>query len=61
MVALVASGTPGDADQRTLIEATPDGWWYSATVPDGTLVLAFQTDAGPGLRARWDEYLARHR
>jgi flavin-dependent dehydrogenase len=41
-----------------LIEATPDGWWYSAPVPDGRLLLAFHTDARPGLRAGWARHLA---
>ncbi len=34
-----------DTDARTLIEARPDGWWYSARVPGGRRVLAFLTDA----------------
>jgi flavin-dependent dehydrogenase len=29
----------------TLVEATPDGWWYTAPVPDGQLVAVFMTDA----------------
>jgi flavin-dependent dehydrogenase len=29
----------------TLIEAAPQGWWYSVQVPDGATVLAFHTDA----------------
>jgi flavin-dependent dehydrogenase len=57
MVALVGSGRAGD-DHRALIEATPDGWWYSAGLPDGRLVLAFHTDAAPGLRAAWARHLA---
>ena len=28
-----------------MIEATPDGWWYSALVPSGDRVVAFLTDA----------------
>jgi flavin-dependent dehydrogenase len=61
LVALVGLfGPPGDDDhdRRALIEATPDGWWYSAPVPDGRLLLAFHTDARPGLRAGWDRHLA---
>ena len=34
----------------TLVEATPDGWWYTAPVPDGQLVAVFMTDA-PIVRA----------
>ncbi|HMG53183.1 MAG TPA: tryptophan 7-halogenase [Kofleriaceae bacterium] len=29
----------------TLIEATPDGWWYTAPVPGDELVAVFMTDA----------------
>ncbi|MEW5931856.1 MAG: FAD-dependent monooxygenase, partial [Gemmatimonadota bacterium] len=35
----------GDRDGRTLIEAVPDGWWYTALVPSGERVAAFLTDA----------------
>jgi flavin-dependent dehydrogenase len=31
-------------DSTSLVEATRDGWWYSATVPDGGLAVAFMTD-----------------
>ena len=31
-------------DTTTLVEAMPDGWWYSAPLPDGRLVAAFFTD-----------------
>ena len=31
-------------DTTTLVEATPDGWWYSAPLPDGRLVAAYFTD-----------------
>jgi flavin-dependent dehydrogenase len=34
----------------TLVEATADGWWYTAPVPDGQLIAVFMTDA-PLLRA----------
>ena len=30
---------------RTLIEPVKDGWWYSASLPDGRLVAALMTDA----------------
>lgn len=29
----------------TLIEASEEGWWYSAELPDARLVLAYMTDA----------------
>ncbi|MFB6576191.1 tryptophan 7-halogenase [Streptomyces sp. NPDC056402] len=44
---LGASGAddhPGDLELRTLVEAVPDGWWYTARVPAGR-VVAHLTDA----------------
>jgi flavin-dependent dehydrogenase len=32
-------------DSSTLVEAAGDGWWYSATLPDGRMVAACLTDA----------------
>jgi flavin-dependent dehydrogenase len=32
-------------DPRTLIEAVPDGWWYTAGLPDSRRIVAFMTDA----------------
>jgi flavin-dependent dehydrogenase len=39
---------PGGAptDQRTYVEATRDGWWYSAPVPQGETIAMFFTDCG---------------
>lgn len=34
-----------DQDSRTLIEAAPDGWWYTALLPDKQRVVAYFTDA----------------
>jgi flavin-dependent dehydrogenase len=34
-----------DADSTTLVEAVPQGWWYSMFLPDHRLVTAFMTDA----------------
>ena len=48
-----------DPDYRTLVEATADGWWYSALLPGAGMVVAFMTDADllptqqPQLRAYW--------
>ncbi|MES1241378.1 MAG: FAD-dependent monooxygenase [Acidobacteriota bacterium] len=41
--ALLASPTPA-RDTYTLVEATPDGWWYSALLADGRLAAAFLGD-----------------
>jgi flavin-dependent dehydrogenase len=32
-------------DYQTLIEATENGWWYSAWLPDSRLVVAYMIDA----------------
>ena len=40
-----------DRDSRTLIEAAPDGWWYTALVPSGERVVACLTDADLADRA----------
>jgi flavin-dependent dehydrogenase len=34
-----------DQDSRTLIEATPDGWWYTALLPSKMRVVVCLTDA----------------
>lgn len=34
-----------DPDTFTQIEAVPDGWWYTATLPAGRLAVAFVTDS----------------
>jgi flavin-dependent dehydrogenase len=33
-----------DDDPRTLVESSTDGWWYTARLPDCSLVAAFHTD-----------------
>ena len=33
---------------ETLIEAGPQGWWYTAPVPDGRRVVSYMTDADIG-------------
>ncbi|MEU6234380.1 tryptophan 7-halogenase [Kitasatospora sp. NPDC047058] len=39
------AGAAGSTDGTTLVEAVPDGWWYSALLPGGRLLVAFFTDA----------------
>lgn len=34
-----------DQDSRTLVEAAPDGWWYTALLPGNHRVVAYLTDA----------------
>ena len=61
---LLASPRPA-ADTYTLVEAMPDGWWYSALLADGRLAVAFLTDLdlldrrlAAGDRETWQERLA---
>ncbi|HWM90060.1 MAG TPA: tryptophan 7-halogenase [Thermoanaerobaculia bacterium] len=54
--ALLSSPTPA-VDTYTLVEATPEGWWYSALLADGRLAVAFLGD-GDLLRSfPWGERL----
>ena len=34
-----------ERDYQTLVEAVQDGWWYSAWLPHGRLIVAYMTDA----------------
>ncbi|MFG2991850.1 tryptophan 7-halogenase [Streptomyces sp. NPDC048257] len=62
---LPPSTTPA-SDASTLVEAAPDGWWYTALLPAGHRLLARYTDAdlpGPGTdgtRLRTDVARTRH-
>jgi flavin-dependent dehydrogenase len=58
------SARAGDLDARTLVEAVPEGWWYTALVPGERRVVAFMTDAdlvpvGPRTPAGFRALLAR--
>jgi flavin-dependent dehydrogenase len=35
----------GPAEQTTLVETVPEGWWYTARLPHGKAVAALMTDA----------------
>ncbi|MFJ2865454.1 tryptophan 7-halogenase [Kitasatospora sp. NPDC087314] len=61
LVALHLTLGPADAaDGTTLVEAAPDGWWYSALLPDRRLLLAFFTDADlPGARLDGETFRLR--
>jgi flavin-dependent dehydrogenase len=41
-----------------LVESVPDGWWYSATLPDERAVTMFMTDADLRKQSTWEERLA---
>jgi flavin-dependent dehydrogenase len=49
-------GAPPMRDATTLIEATASGWWYSALLPKGQLIVAWFSD--PDLLARGEIWQA---
>ena len=53
LVGLYAFATGSAADGSTLIEATENGWWYSAALPASRSVFAFMTDADLCARGRF--------
>jgi flavin-dependent dehydrogenase len=38
------SGRPPPCDNTTLVEASADGWWYSAALPGSRLLVAWMSD-----------------
>jgi len=68
LVALYAFGArrPGVEFDRTLVEAVPNGWWYSAWLPSGAPVAAWHLDPAEARRVRsvpgaWKRALRRTR
>ncbi|HYI12905.1 MAG TPA: tryptophan 7-halogenase [Thermoanaerobaculia bacterium] len=51
VISIPRERTTAAAEGTTLVEACPDGWWYSARTPDDRLLLAYMTDADLWLRA----------
>jgi flavin-dependent dehydrogenase len=55
---------PGGLEPVTLVEAAENGWWYSAPLPQGDLVVVYLTDAdlvhpgGANTASRWTSLLA---
>jgi len=43
--AVATPAMSSDRDSRTLVESSPDGWWYTSLVPRNRRVVAFHTDA----------------
>jgi flavin-dependent dehydrogenase len=43
--------------EGALVESTPDGWWYSATLPGGRGVAMFMTDSDLRPGAAWRDRL----
>lgn len=63
LVAFVASFERGNAEPSTLIEASADGWWYSAPGPHGLMTAMYVTELTDtrvrNASALWNEALAR--
>jgi flavin-dependent dehydrogenase len=66
LVALCAwAVTPAtDTDTRTLVESAPDGWWYTARLPDNTRVAVLHVEADNAAAilhttGAWQVHLAR--
>jgi len=66
LVAFVAYSQLRQGEAQTtltsLVEATENGWWYSAPIPENRLVLAFMTDGEPGQgaspgKSRWKQWM----
>ncbi len=67
LIGIVAFSTVGEdeaPDNRTLVEAIENGWWYSAMLPNGQFLVALMTDAElrpmqrPQLDTYWHNQLA---
>jgi flavin-dependent dehydrogenase len=59
-----ASSAELDQDQRIYLESAPDGWLYSARIPDRRRVVAYFSDgdlcdAGPRSAARFADFVAK--
>jgi 2-polyprenyl-6-methoxyphenol hydroxylase-like FAD-dependent oxidoreductase len=48
-----AGATASGGDTRTLVEAEPDGWWYTSPTPCGGRMVAFLTDRDLARPAGW--------
>lgn len=66
LVALYAWAEPRetDTDTRTLVESTPDGWWYTALLPARTRIVVLHVDAENAAsilhsRGAWEAHLVR--
>jgi flavin-dependent dehydrogenase len=63
LVAFAATFERGDCEPSSLVESSPDGWWYSAPRPGGSMTAMYVTELlDPGernLQALWHAALAQ--
>lgn len=59
LMAAVTFSDGSNTTQETLIEAAESGWWYSAPIPVGRMVLTYLTDSDLWRNSRWDELVQR--
>ncbi len=57
LMGAVALSARHESGQWTLIEATAEGWWYSAPLPGARMVITYMTDADLWKEARWPDLL----
>lgn len=48
---------PQRVAEGALVETVPDGWWYTASLPDGRAVAMFMTDSDLLRESAWDARL----
>jgi flavin-dependent dehydrogenase len=44
VIAFIKTSVLDLRDTRTLVEASENGWWYSAPLPNGKVIVAYMTD-----------------
>ncbi|HEY0037844.1 MAG TPA: hypothetical protein VGB66_14205, partial [Longimicrobium sp.] len=48
---------PRRVSEGALVETVPDGWWYTASLPDGRAVAMFMTDSDLLRQSAWEARL----
>jgi flavin-dependent dehydrogenase len=62
-LAVACTGIDTGDEGYVMVETTPDGWWYSAPIPDGRIIVMLMTDSdlcardGLALQTEWLERL----
>lgn len=57
LIGAVSFAQASEPEQRTLIEAVRNGWWYSAPLPGRRMVFAYMTDADMWQETEWARLL----